>query len=260
MGYTAVYLMADSAIKAYKIGISYDPKTRKRTLQRDKYSVVLYAYVYQLTREDAFAFEKKLHNKYNTKRLEGEWFELTNEELQEVIDEFKEVEQTRRLIDNKDGFFMSSINLEHLRITTTAEEAKPVINFLKNENESLKTDLDNYIEAVKDYLAKANEKDAEIERKNNQIQEVLRDEISHYIQKNLDLSSEIMNTEWEMCSVRLKLDLETLRHNTLKKEHEILKKQYEILSAKHDALFLDKSKYKRTLKREKNFLGFSLNI
>jgi hypothetical protein len=259
-GYTAVYIMADSTTKVYKIGISNDPNYRKRTLQRDKYSVVLYAYVYLTSRDKAFSFERELHQMFNEKRLQGEWFELTDEELESIINAFREVEEERRVFDNQDGFYLSDINLNHLRIHATADEQKDVISELTHINETVKKQFQDYRVEVRKYIEKSTEKDNQIEQLNLEIQANLTEEINSYVSKNMDLHSEIMSLKWKCTSAELSLKNEQLKHGMLKNDYEKLKREHEALLAKHDALFIEKSKNKLALKRKKNFLGFTINI
>lgn len=80
-----VYLMIDTTNNFHKIGISNNPKYREKTLQSDKPTIeLLYAKVFP-NRKIAENLEKTLHEVYSHKRLRGEWFELNNDEINEII-------------------------------------------------------------------------------------------------------------------------------------------------------------------------------
>ena len=76
------YLMKDSNTGLTKIGKAVDPKYRERTLQSEKPTISLFAVC-----EDNV--ESKLHEQYKDKRVRGEWFNLTGEEIKNIINKFK---------------------------------------------------------------------------------------------------------------------------------------------------------------------------
>ena len=76
-----VYMMKDDANGYHKIGISNNPTYRERTLQSEKPSISLIAAKEFPIRSIAEAFEMALHKTYETKRLRGEWFDLTVEDV-----------------------------------------------------------------------------------------------------------------------------------------------------------------------------------
>lgn len=75
------YLMTDKNTGLTKIGYSIDPSKRERTLQSEKPTIVC---LFVLDRN----IEKELHNNYATKRIRGEWFKLTNDEISNIVDEY----------------------------------------------------------------------------------------------------------------------------------------------------------------------------
>ena len=77
-----VYLMHDEANGFYKIGISNNPEYREHTLQSEKPTIVLVTAKEFPIRPIAEAFEAALHKTYEDKRLRGEWFNLTVDDIE----------------------------------------------------------------------------------------------------------------------------------------------------------------------------------
>lgn len=69
-----------------KIGKSYDPKVRESTLQSEQPYIELLA----ITHSD---IELELHNKYNSKRIRGEWFDLSELDIFNIIEEYGFIKQ-----------------------------------------------------------------------------------------------------------------------------------------------------------------------
>jgi hypothetical protein len=72
------YIMIDGATKYVKIGKSINPENRERTLQSEKPTIKM---IHVFNND----IEKILHQKYNDKRLRGEWFDLTEDEVNHII-------------------------------------------------------------------------------------------------------------------------------------------------------------------------------
>jgi hypothetical protein len=79
-----VYLMIDTTNGYHKIGISNSPDYREKTLQSEKPSVELLASKKFINRRMAQSFEKALHDTYLNKRVRGEWFNLSQIEIDEL--------------------------------------------------------------------------------------------------------------------------------------------------------------------------------
>ncbi len=79
-----VYFMLDTKSLYYKIGISNLPEWRKKTLQSEKPSIKLIAAKKFVNRRIAANFEKALHDSYSHKRKRGEWFQLDQEDIDEI--------------------------------------------------------------------------------------------------------------------------------------------------------------------------------
>ena len=75
------YLMKDSNTGYIKIGKAIDPKFRERTLQSEKPTISLLAICDNLV-------ERELHKKYNVKRVRGEWFKLSEDEVSDIIKKY----------------------------------------------------------------------------------------------------------------------------------------------------------------------------
>ena len=74
----SVYLLKIALI--YKIGLSFDPASRVRAMQLpDRPDWVR---VYESVRAEEL--EKVLHQRYKAKRKYGEWFELSEEEVEDL--------------------------------------------------------------------------------------------------------------------------------------------------------------------------------
>jgi hypothetical protein len=79
-----VYFMFDTKSQYYKIGISNLPEWREKTLQSEKPSIKLIAAKKFVNRRIAANFEKALHDSYSHKRKRGEWFQLDQEDINEI--------------------------------------------------------------------------------------------------------------------------------------------------------------------------------
>ena len=75
-----VYLMEDLSNGYYKIGWSKNAEYRERTLQSEKPTICLLKKVWA-----DFSVEKKVHEFYSAKRIRGEWFSLTKDELKDFV-------------------------------------------------------------------------------------------------------------------------------------------------------------------------------
>lgn len=72
------YLMLDEACGAIKIGRAHDPKHREHTLGAQLPKIKLLA----ICDKD---IEQQLHNEYKSKRMRGEWFNLTEKEVANIV-------------------------------------------------------------------------------------------------------------------------------------------------------------------------------
>ena len=79
-----VYLMIDTTNDFYKIGISNKPQYREKTLQSQKPTVELICSKEYPKRLMAETIESSLHKLYDSKRIRGEWFELSNQDVSDI--------------------------------------------------------------------------------------------------------------------------------------------------------------------------------
>lgn len=84
-----LYLMVDTTNNFHKIGISNKPKYREHTLQSDKPTIELVTAKKFPTRPIAEAFEAALHKTYDEKRIRGEWFNLNEEDVENIKETLK---------------------------------------------------------------------------------------------------------------------------------------------------------------------------
>ena len=75
------YLMYDDMTQKFKIGKSYNPYKREKTLCSDRCSIYLVAYC-------DYNIESVLHSMYSEYRGRGEWFSLSTKQLSWIIDYF----------------------------------------------------------------------------------------------------------------------------------------------------------------------------
>jgi uncharacterized membrane protein YhaH (DUF805 family) len=81
-----VYLMTDTTNNYYKIGISNKPYYREKTLQSEKPTIELIASKKYPVRKIAESIEKSLHSVYDKKRIRGEWFNLSENDVKNIIE------------------------------------------------------------------------------------------------------------------------------------------------------------------------------
>jgi len=74
--------MKDEDTGFYKIGKSVNPEHRERTLQSQKPTI-------KMVKIFDSNIEKELHEAYDKYRVRGEWFNLTNIQLQYICTHYK---------------------------------------------------------------------------------------------------------------------------------------------------------------------------
>lgn len=75
------YLMKDKNTGFIKIGRSTHPAKRERTLQSEKPTISLFKICDELV-------EKELHDYFATKHIRGEWYHLSNEDIEYIISKY----------------------------------------------------------------------------------------------------------------------------------------------------------------------------
>lgn len=81
-----VYLMEDTSNGFFKIGISSNPEYREGTLQSEKPTIELRCAHKYPSRAIAHAIEQALHQAFSSKRLRGEWFDLSPKDISDIKD------------------------------------------------------------------------------------------------------------------------------------------------------------------------------
>jgi hypothetical protein len=84
-----VYLMFDTTNGYCKIGISYNPEYREKTLQSEKPTIELITSKKYPIRIIAESIEKALHKSFSEKRIRGEWFDLTEKDIEYIKETLK---------------------------------------------------------------------------------------------------------------------------------------------------------------------------
>lgn len=80
-----IYLMIDTSTDYHKIGISNKPDYREKTLQSEKPTIEMIASREYPNRKIAYSFEQALHSTYKDKRIRGEWFDLNQDDVNDII-------------------------------------------------------------------------------------------------------------------------------------------------------------------------------
>jgi hypothetical protein len=74
-----IYLMKDNRNGLIKIGYSKYPEFREKTLQSEVPDIEMIYYNF-----GRMKLEKELHKSYNHKRIRGEWFDLNNNDIEQI--------------------------------------------------------------------------------------------------------------------------------------------------------------------------------
>jgi hypothetical protein len=80
--YCYVYLMHDKRNGYHKIGISKTPEYREKTLQSEQPNIEMVCFKRYPSRKIAKAFESALHDAYAEQRVRGEWFNLSEIDIE----------------------------------------------------------------------------------------------------------------------------------------------------------------------------------
>jgi hypothetical protein len=177
---TAVYLMFDYATGAVKIGYSVKPRTRATTLLSDRHSIKLMFYAYQKSVNDAQCLESSLHTKFRPFRLNGEWFLLSKDAVDSIIEELQNGES--ELDEKVYSQFSSLLEMGVPSCSATQLHKKPAylsfkeecdgkmreIEELKAEKQALRDKWFNKVIQEQDYYSKLSKKTFEIIQQNRE--------------------------------------------------------------------------------------------
>lgn len=81
-----VYLMIDTTNGYHKIGISNKPGYREKTLQSEKPTIELICHKHFPSRKISESIEKALHETFKEKRIRGEWFNLNELDIGQIME------------------------------------------------------------------------------------------------------------------------------------------------------------------------------
>ena len=81
-----VYLMIDTSNGYHKIGMSNHPDYREKTLQSEKPAIEKICAKRYPSRIIAQSIENALHTAFASKRIRGEWFNLSEQEVEQIIE------------------------------------------------------------------------------------------------------------------------------------------------------------------------------
>lgn len=81
-----VYLMIDTSNGYHKIGISNHPDYRERTLQSEKPTIEKVCAKRYPSRIIAQSIENALHTAFASKRIRGEWFNLSEQDVEQIVE------------------------------------------------------------------------------------------------------------------------------------------------------------------------------
>ncbi len=90
-----VYIGFDASRRGFKIGKSIDVRRREREIRNMNPSFFVLAAVGV---ENQSEFERLLHDLYSEKRIVGEWFDLSLEDVSEIIGGSRSAEEIERII------------------------------------------------------------------------------------------------------------------------------------------------------------------
>ena len=91
-----VYLISDYNSYSYKIGISNNPEKRLKSLQTGNEKNL--KIIHKILCENYSDVERALHNKYSFSKINGEWFELTQEDIKSFPDFCKKIDENFKII------------------------------------------------------------------------------------------------------------------------------------------------------------------
>jgi predicted GIY-YIG superfamily endonuclease len=91
-----VYLISDANSYIYKIGISKNPEKRLKSLQtgNDKNLKI----IHKVLCEHSNKVETALHNQYSFLKVNGEWFELTQDDVEKFPESCKKIDENFKII------------------------------------------------------------------------------------------------------------------------------------------------------------------
>jgi len=80
-----MFIYAIGTESKQKIGVSSDTDQRLATLQTANSEDLTLHYCFEVDDKVAFKFEKYIHREQNHKRLRGEWFEMSSQDVVKLL-------------------------------------------------------------------------------------------------------------------------------------------------------------------------------
>jgi hypothetical protein len=133
----SVYFIKHKGLSAVKVGYSENQNPRERIEASKTYSPYGVEVLGIIIKENARRIEQKIHKKYSNKRLNGEWFDITLEDVNNEIMIYQEVD----IFSKVNEYFSEKI------LINNASKYK----VLKNTNILLDDEYDNYLNHLTEY-------------------------------------------------------------------------------------------------------------
>ena len=93
-----VYLISDSNTYNYKIGISNNPEKRIKELQTGNENKL--KIIHKVLCENYKNVETALHNQYSFLKVNGEWFELSNDDVISFPEYCQKIDNNIKIVKN----------------------------------------------------------------------------------------------------------------------------------------------------------------
>lgn len=149
----SVYLLRYVGRKEVKIGMSRSLDPRKRISDYNMYSIHGVEVLGVVQCLDSLDIERKIHKEFNHKRIKGEWFDLTKEDVEYIINKYSSLEYKEAYKDflNK---YIDKINIDEIdRDILNLVPAELILwfkyNIILNERFSKKDLYSSFIEYSK---------------------------------------------------------------------------------------------------------------
>jgi hypothetical protein len=134
--YGSVYFFRHIGLTPVKIGYSTNESPINRFEQFKTYAPYGAEIVGFIQTTEAKEIETRLHNKYQSKRLNGEWFELTDDEIKKEIEIYTSVEISKQKSQFEYAWAKHLKKINELKKKTKEETIKDSIELAYHENEN----------------------------------------------------------------------------------------------------------------------------
>ena len=147
-----VYLIQENASGSVKIGMTKSEDVQSRLMSMQTYSPMGCSLLFTILCEDASLIEKKLHKKYEHKRLNGEFFKLSEIEIAQIRSEYKTKPKiTDSRIDVINAYLASDEKCEY-KVKQIDKYLRLCVNTISKQNE--KSSCDKLISDLKEKYSK----------------------------------------------------------------------------------------------------------